>query len=167
MSTDATGGPADRLRASDAEREQYAEIVRDAVGEGRLTLDEGDERLGAVYAAKFRDELPPLVTDLPRAQSDPADAGAKAGRARGPGSGRPGTERTGGARPDWSGPPPWGRRRRPGFGFVLLLVLSVLGIIALFTGHFFWPAIPLVFLGLFLLRGACFARYGYPGHRRW
>jgi hypothetical protein len=31
------------------------------VGEGRLTLAEGDERLAAIYATRFRDELRPLI----------------------------------------------------------------------------------------------------------
>src|SRR3954466_13163902 len=57
-----------RLRASDPEREEYAKLVREAVGEGRLTLGEGDERLAQVYAARFVDELAPLVADLPRPQ---------------------------------------------------------------------------------------------------
>src|SRR3954463_10178661 len=41
------GGPADpaRLRISDAERHQVAEILREAAGEGRLDLDELDQRL--------------------------------------------------------------------------------------------------------------------------
>ena len=50
------------------------------------------------------------------------------------------------------GPP---RGPRFGFGFVLL-ALGVLAVISAVTGaHFFWPAIPLIFLGLFLVRGAC------------
>jgi hypothetical protein len=55
----------DRIRASDAEREQYAQRVRTAVGEGRLSIDEGDERMLSVYASTYRDELNPLVADLP------------------------------------------------------------------------------------------------------
>jgi hypothetical protein len=55
----------DRIRASDAEREEYAQRVRKAVGEGRLGIDEGDERMLSVYAATYRDELGPLVADLP------------------------------------------------------------------------------------------------------
>ena len=59
-----SAGPA-RLRTSDAEREQIAEILRAAMTEGRLDLTEGEERLAAAYAAKFRDELAPLTADLP------------------------------------------------------------------------------------------------------
>ncbi|GAA1766315.1 hypothetical protein GCM10009681_41750 [Luedemannella helvata] len=53
------------MRASDGEREEYAAVVREAVGDGRLTMEEGEERQVSVYRAKFRDELPPLVADLP------------------------------------------------------------------------------------------------------
>jgi len=59
-----------RVRASDSEREQYASAVREAVGEGRLDLQEGDERLAAVYAAKYRDELRPSIADLPRPEPE-------------------------------------------------------------------------------------------------
>lgn len=57
------GTPA--VRASDADREAVAETVRRAVGEGRLTMVEGDERQASAYAATFRHELAPLVADLP------------------------------------------------------------------------------------------------------
>src|SRR5690606_32055326 len=39
------------LRASDADRERVAEVLRQAAAEGRLDLNELDERLGLVYAA--------------------------------------------------------------------------------------------------------------------
>src|SRR2546423_11964039 len=54
-----------RVRASDAEREEFATIVRAAMSEGRLTLEEGEERLAQVYGARYRDELSPLTGDLP------------------------------------------------------------------------------------------------------
>src|SRR3954447_18205041 len=55
-----------RLRAADADRERVATTVQTAGSEGRLTLDEVEERLGRVYAARFTDELAALTTDLPR-----------------------------------------------------------------------------------------------------
>lgn len=55
------------LRASDADRERVAEILREAAGDGRLTLEELDERLDAVYAAKTYAELEPITHDLPNA----------------------------------------------------------------------------------------------------
>jgi hypothetical protein len=52
-------------RASDAERERVAERLREAVAEGRLDMDEFDERLGAALQARTHGELAPLVQDLP------------------------------------------------------------------------------------------------------
>ncbi len=63
MSTDASGPR--RIRASDAEREHYAKILRAAMSEGRLDLADGEERLAQAYAATYRDELDPLTADLP------------------------------------------------------------------------------------------------------
>jgi hypothetical protein len=52
------------LRASDVERERTADQLRHAAGEGRLTLEELDERLNAAYAARTRGELEQLVSDV-------------------------------------------------------------------------------------------------------
>ena len=54
-------------RASDAEREAVVARLRDAAGEGRLTVEELDERIDAAYAARTLDELEPLTADLPAA----------------------------------------------------------------------------------------------------
>ncbi|MFJ9471869.1 DUF1707 SHOCT-like domain-containing protein [Streptomyces caniferus] len=53
------------LRASDADRERVVEILRDAVAEGRLAMEEFDERLDAAYRARTYGELEPLTADLP------------------------------------------------------------------------------------------------------
>ena len=53
------------LRASDADRERIANVLREAAGDGRLTMAELDERLDAVYAAKTYAELEPITHDLP------------------------------------------------------------------------------------------------------
>jgi hypothetical protein len=55
------------VRASDADRDRVADILRDALAEGRLDAREHSERLDAVYAAKTMGELEPLVRDLPAA----------------------------------------------------------------------------------------------------
>lgn len=59
--------PEDRraLRAADADREAVAEQLRTAAGDGRLTMEELDERLGLAYAAKTYGELELVVRDLP------------------------------------------------------------------------------------------------------
>ncbi|GAA0427656.1 hypothetical protein GCM10010357_56660 [Streptomyces luteireticuli] len=61
------------MRVSDAERERVAEVLRTAVADGRLDLEEFGERLDAAYKARTRGELEPLVRDLP-APSAPAPA---------------------------------------------------------------------------------------------
>jgi len=55
------------VRASDAERDQAAELLRAAFAEGRLTPAELDERLAVAYAAKTRADLSDLTGDLPGA----------------------------------------------------------------------------------------------------
>lgn len=55
----------DKLRVSDAEREGLIEELREHTVVGRLTAEELDERLGAVYQAKTRADLDMLRADLP------------------------------------------------------------------------------------------------------
>lgn len=65
------------LRASDADRDRVADILRDALAEGRLDAEEHAERIDAVYRAKTMGELEPLVRDLP-ATGHPSSAAARA-----------------------------------------------------------------------------------------
>jgi hypothetical protein len=53
------------IRASDMDRESVVTILRDAYTEGRLTLDEFDERTSAAYAARTWGDLLDLTADLP------------------------------------------------------------------------------------------------------
>lgn len=53
------------LRASDADRDRIADLLRDALAEGRLTPDEHAERVEGVLAAKTVGELEVFVRDLP------------------------------------------------------------------------------------------------------
>jgi hypothetical protein len=57
--------PPHELRASDADRERVAAVLRHAAAEGRLGLDELDERLATVYAARTYADLQPITRDLP------------------------------------------------------------------------------------------------------
>jgi hypothetical protein len=61
----AAGASALVIRASDADREAVAVRLNEAVGDGRLTLQEFSERLERAYAARTRGELDPLTADLP------------------------------------------------------------------------------------------------------
>lgn len=56
---------APELRASDADRERVAEILGDALAEGRLDMPEFEQRLDAAYRARTYGELAPLTRDLP------------------------------------------------------------------------------------------------------
>ena len=54
-----------KLRVADADREQLIEELRDHAGEGRLTSEELEERVGAAYRATTRADLDALRADLP------------------------------------------------------------------------------------------------------
>lgn len=54
-----------QLRISDDDRHRVAELLRQAAGEGRLDIEELDERLEAAYRAKTYGELVPITADLP------------------------------------------------------------------------------------------------------
>jgi hypothetical protein len=84
MSTSPAVPDPQHLRASDADRERIAEKLREAAGDGRLTMDELDERLDAVYAAKTYAELAPITNDLPDSGSGqvPAPSRSSAGKVR-------------------------------------------------------------------------------------
>jgi hypothetical protein len=55
------------MRASDSDRDRVAEVLREAAAEGRLGLDELDERLDVLYKTKTYAELEPITADLPSA----------------------------------------------------------------------------------------------------
>ncbi|WP_430791371.1 DUF1707 SHOCT-like domain-containing protein [Actinoplanes sp. G11-F43] len=131
-----------RLRTSDAERETVAEILRAAIGEGRLDLTEGEERLAAAYAAKFGDELTALTADLPGAGRR---ALVKA----------PSTRRS--------------LRRHASFILIAAGVMTALWMLS--GAAFYWPAIPLTFLVVGLFKHARYGRwrpeysFGHGHHR--
>ena len=55
-----------RMRAGDKDRQRVVEQLGKHFGEGRLSVEEYDERVGHAYAAVHLDELPALTVDLPR-----------------------------------------------------------------------------------------------------
>ncbi|MEV4620477.1 DUF1707 domain-containing protein [Asanoa sp. NPDC049573] len=132
-----------RLRASDAEREQIATILRAAMTEGRLNLDEGEQRLTAAYKATYRDELGPLTADLPD-------------------GGRGALVRTPEAEAQAKAEMRLFLRRRAG-------VLAAVGVLfaALFiaNGALFFPVFPLIVL-LFFLHWASWGRRAYSSRYR-
>jgi hypothetical protein len=87
------GVPDPNVRASDADRERIVEQLRQHTADGRLTMDEFEQRMSAAYAARTYGELAELTRDLP------VDLGA---RSRG-GFG----QQTPQDQPPWAGP--WSR----------------------------------------------------------
>ncbi|WP_306214496.1 DUF1707 SHOCT-like domain-containing protein [Actinoplanes sp. RD1] len=61
------------VRVSDADRNGVIARLQDATAEGRLSLDELDERIATALAARTWADLDPLVGDLP-AEPEPAAA---------------------------------------------------------------------------------------------
>jgi Domain of unknown function (DUF1707) len=57
--------PSSELRASHEDRDRVAEILRVAAGDGRLSAEELDERLGVALTARTYRELAALTADLP------------------------------------------------------------------------------------------------------
>jgi hypothetical protein len=53
------------VRASDADRERVLQILYRATAENRLTLDEMQERVDVVCAARTLGEMDPVLSDLP------------------------------------------------------------------------------------------------------
>jgi hypothetical protein len=55
------------LRASHDDRDRVVELLRVSAGDGRLTAEELDERVGAALTARTYGELAALISDLPAA----------------------------------------------------------------------------------------------------
>jgi hypothetical protein len=68
------------MRAGDADRELVLERLRSALAEGRLGLDEFDERVVATLAARTYGELAVLTTDLPGEPPSPRPVAVPAPR---------------------------------------------------------------------------------------
>lgn len=139
------------IRASDSDRENVVEILRAAYADGRLTLDEFDDRTTAAYGAKTWGELRELTRDLP------AGAGLAAAAARG--RGRPAAPM--GSLP--AGTAPLRPARAPSMFPVLPLVILFLVLAG--AGHTSALIIPaIVILAVCMRMGRCGRRGGQrPG----
>ncbi|WP_370962633.1 DUF1707 domain-containing protein [Amycolatopsis sp. cg9] len=63
------------IRCSDAEREEVRAALYAAAGEGRLTMDEVEERLGRLEQIRYRHELAAMTADLPAPEPSAAPKG--------------------------------------------------------------------------------------------
>jgi len=62
-----------RMRISDADRNGIIDILQRATTEGRLRLDELDERVTKALAAQTWSDLDPLIDDLPVVEPEPIE----------------------------------------------------------------------------------------------
>lgn len=62
------------LRVGDDDRDAVAQTLRDHWAEGRLTIEELDERIEAAYQASTRSELAAVTADLPLREPLPPSA---------------------------------------------------------------------------------------------
>ena len=67
------------IRAADADRERVADVLREAVAQGRISFDELDERLDQAYAAKTYADLEAITRDLPASGTVAPPAATAAG----------------------------------------------------------------------------------------
>ena len=68
---------AETLRAADADRHKIADQLKTALDEGRLSLNEYDDRVRQAYAARTYAELLILVADLPKPGLSAAEVTAR------------------------------------------------------------------------------------------
>jgi hypothetical protein len=163
------------MRVSDAEREAAAAELREHFASGRLTQDEMDERLTAVFAAKTRADLSAVFTDLPSSGHGWASASAP-GSDRTYGSFGPGAQGwspgASDANSDWQGRGnAWRGSAGSNFGRIatasvllwVLLIVGILGVFGIGTGRPF--GVVLIIAAFALLRRLLFMIFGF-GRRR-
>jgi len=131
--------PDPNLRAADTDRQAVATALGRAMSDGRLTVEEYDERLAKAYAAKTYGELEQLTTDLPK--SGPVTPPAEAPRP---------------ARTGACGPAPWMAGRRAMWAPWVTTAIVVTAIwLATSIGNggpdYFWPIWVIVPWGAVLL----------------
>ncbi len=122
-----------RLRASDRDRERVVEELRMHAAEGRLTVEELEERVQRALDARTADELAALTRDLP----DPVRPTTRTRRRR--------------------------STARPEVRTYLAVMALLVTVWALAGAGYFWPLWPAVGWGVFLLtpggaRGGCAPR---------
>jgi Domain of unknown function (DUF1707) len=75
-------GSSDDLRVGDAEREAVAGELREHYAQGRLSLEDFNQRIDAAYAARTRADLDKLTRDLPHVRPSGAPLPAPPGNWR-------------------------------------------------------------------------------------
>lgn len=70
------------LRASNAEREHVIDQLRQHAAEGRLTMEEFEQRVAEALAARTRGDLRPVLRELPPLEQAPQDRPPRPSRPR-------------------------------------------------------------------------------------
>lgn len=125
--------PAERMRASDADRDAVADRLATALAEGRLDMTEYDDRLSAAMRATTVGDLTQITEDLPattdpvRGPVDLAEVGTAAAPRRA-----------------------WRDRLEPwrGFAGISIVLVGVWAVSSVMAGGLlpFWPIWPLSFM---------------------
>jgi hypothetical protein len=131
------------LRIGDAEREAVATELREHYAQGRLTLEEFNQRLEAVFKSSTQRDLNLVISDLPHASPPsaplPVSAANDYGRAH---AGQDGA---------------WGSGRRSRLGLFPVIIAAFLTWLVIFDLHlrmFPWPGKLAIFLAIFgVVRG--------------
>src|ERR1700750_603001 len=76
LATEGTMATGYNVRVGDADREAIAAQLREHFADGRLTLEELNERLDQTFAAKTRADLTAVMRDLPHVARPFTGAGA-------------------------------------------------------------------------------------------
>jgi len=122
------------VRVGDADREAIAAQLREHYADGRLTLEELNERLDQAFAAKTKADLNTVMRDLPQATRP--GAGLPHAGAGWPGPGWHGPMSPGPGRQYGQGGWDGGRSRGPGGAFAPMLglvwLLVILGSVLMF-----------------------------------
>ena len=134
------------LRIGDRERDAVAAELQEHYAHGRLTLEEFNQRLDDVFAAKTQSELSRITSDLPHVRSGGAPLPAS---------------RSGSAQPtigwsgDWTGQD-WSRSRRGRrrgslalFSTLIAALASLLIVVDLLPGLRFFPSRLGILLAIF------------------
>ena len=142
------------MRAGDADRQAVADRLKTALDEGRLDLNEYDERLQRTYAAKTYADLDGLLDDLPGTVPPQRSQVSAYRPPRAPAASAPAPAGRVNTAMSWIGP----------YGGVVAVCILIWAISSISSGHleYFWPVwmlIPLV-LGVF---GRAAGSGGGPG----
>ncbi len=132
------------MRVSDVERAEVTNLLCRHYADGRLDEVEFQERASAAAAAKTRDDLGPLLADLPSLDVPPPSS----------------------ALPVQTSRPPRHRHPMLRVAFLALLAVWVLGAVhTMFGMQFLFVPWPLIVVALLVLRGSRHRRHNH--HHDW